>query len=322
MGEKARERERDSADQDPKWDIALSVLAQDEPLGSELKGRLVEAGYSVFLYSHEQPELAGQDGESVFAETFRDDSRACVVLYRRPWGDTRWTAVEERSIRDRTTHQRPEDFLLVVNLEEDRPDLPWLPTYIIYHDYPTFGIEGASAAISQVARRAGSRPKPEAAGDMAERLARKRDWVKRRDALLRSSEGLQMLRDQKAALFRYIESTVKDLERDHGFGLRSKEAQNRGLLHLWGEGYTIGVSWEPATVDIRNVSGFYITVWNGYPMNYDREAERLREIMYRVSMTPDMKVRWKRENSTESALTTEDLGERIVKLLLEQIRTG
>ena len=82
---------------DPKYDVAISLLSRDEPVGAALHDRLSE-GLEVFFYPRKQEDLAGTDGEESMRKPFLDDSRVVVVLYREGWGKTPWTGVEQTAI--------------------------------------------------------------------------------------------------------------------------------------------------------------------------------------------------------------------------------
>ena len=83
-----------------KYDIAISFLSQDEDRASEIH-RLLEERLRVFIYTREQEQIAGRDGEKVLADVFGQDSRVVVVLHRAEWGSTPFTRVEETAIRNR-----------------------------------------------------------------------------------------------------------------------------------------------------------------------------------------------------------------------------
>jgi hypothetical protein len=87
-----------------KYDVAFSLLAQDEGLASEINDLLSDR-YQTFLYSERQKEIAGTDGEIKFKTLFAEEARFIVVLYRDGWGQRHgqeWRkklSVEERSMK-------------------------------------------------------------------------------------------------------------------------------------------------------------------------------------------------------------------------------
>ena len=72
---------------DFEYDVAFSFLAQDEGVATELNDALSER-VKTFLYSKQQEQLAGTDGEKTFNAVFAEKSRFVVILYRDTWGTT------------------------------------------------------------------------------------------------------------------------------------------------------------------------------------------------------------------------------------------
>jgi hypothetical protein len=64
------------------YDVAFSFLAQDESVATELNDALSE-GVKTFLYSKQQEQLAGTDGEKTFSAVFGEKSRFVVILVQR-----------------------------------------------------------------------------------------------------------------------------------------------------------------------------------------------------------------------------------------------
>jgi hypothetical protein len=131
--------------EDPKYDVAISFLQQDVNTAHALATKLKEV-FDVFFYPDRQEELAGTDGMEFMRTPFFEDSRLMVVLYREKWGKTRWTAIEERAIKEACFNgEWSRLFFIVV---EDAKVFPgWLtPTHIRFN-LVDFGIDGAAAAI-------------------------------------------------------------------------------------------------------------------------------------------------------------------------------
>src|ERR1022692_740322 len=120
--------------QDPRYDVAISFLSQDEPLALKLHEQLSE-NLSVFVYSKKQEELAGTDGLESFRLAFLSQSRLVVVLYRDGWGKTPWTGIEELAIKERMFEGGWES-LLFVTMDGTYP--AWLPKTHVRLDYTQF----------------------------------------------------------------------------------------------------------------------------------------------------------------------------------------
>jgi hypothetical protein len=196
-----------SAPPQKKYDVAISFLSKDEPLALQLEARLSE-GFTVFVYSKRQEELAGTDGLEAFRQTFRTDSRTVVVLYRAGWGDTRWTRVEEAAIKDRAFNEGW-TFLLFVILDDDTPP-PYLPDYGVRMNYAQFGFEQLLGAVKARATQLGSVPKMESALERAQRLERDQQLREERQRRLRE-EASGTARTEYEGLVKAIESKITEL---------------------------------------------------------------------------------------------------------------
>src|SRR3984957_8050437 len=85
--------------ENPKYDVAISFLAEDVRIAQAIYSKLIEV-FEVFFFPEKQEALAGTDGMESMRKPFFEDSRLMVVLFREKWGKTRWTAIEERAIKD------------------------------------------------------------------------------------------------------------------------------------------------------------------------------------------------------------------------------
>jgi len=132
-------------DQDYKYDVAFSFLAEDEGLATEIND-IFEGRLSTFIYSRRQGELAGTDGEITLNSVFGSEARTVFVLYRKGWGETPWTRIEQTAIRNRA-YDQGYDFVMVAPLEKP-PTVPqWLPKTQIWIGLERWGVEGAAIAV-------------------------------------------------------------------------------------------------------------------------------------------------------------------------------
>jgi hypothetical protein len=107
------------------YDVAFSFLATDEQIAFQLNDAL-KGSLKTFLYSEQQKQLAGTDGEVTFNSVFGQKSRSVVILYREQWGTTPWTRIEETSIRNRA-FESGYDFALLVPLDKPPTKPKWFP---------------------------------------------------------------------------------------------------------------------------------------------------------------------------------------------------
>ena len=107
------------------FEIAFSFCVEDEYIVSQLNDR-IKGRYSTFAYYEQQKNLPGGDGESKFKKVFRELARVVVILYRKKWGNTNWSRMEENAIRERAYKDGYNFTLFIVTENVDNmPD--WLP---------------------------------------------------------------------------------------------------------------------------------------------------------------------------------------------------
>src|SRR4051812_732061 len=113
---------------EPQYDVAISFLNDHHPLALQIKDGLADR-LTTFVYSQEQAELVGRykDGVDAFTQVFRRDSRVCVVLHSKGWGQKGMTFVEETAMKERALSPgQGWDFLIVVCLDDAAPP-DWIP---------------------------------------------------------------------------------------------------------------------------------------------------------------------------------------------------
>lgn len=157
-------------DTDFEFDVAFSFNQQDEALALQLNDLLSDR-MKTFIYTERQKEIAGRDGVEAFSDVYGKKSRIVVILYRKEWGETKWTTVEMNSIRTRA-FDNGYDFTLFIPTD-DKPTMPsWVPKTRLYFGLPRFGLEGAAGAIEHLVTEAGGRPHEETLAEHAARAAR------------------------------------------------------------------------------------------------------------------------------------------------------
>jgi hypothetical protein len=129
----------------PQYDVAISFLSKDEPIGAAITGRL-SAGLKVFFYPRNQEELAGTDGLESMRTPFLNDARVVVVLYRQPWGKTPWTGVEQIAIQEGCLNSGWQRLFFIV-LDKTSAIPIWVPQNHVRFNYESFGLEQAVGAI-------------------------------------------------------------------------------------------------------------------------------------------------------------------------------
>lgn len=160
-----------------KYDVAFSFCKEDEQLVQILNERIGDR-VKTFFYPRQQSELVGLDGEEKFNKIFSKQARLIVVIYRKKYGTTSWTRVEETAIKNRALIEGY-DFTIYIPVETDRNTPNYLPKSRIWYDYNRFGTEGLCAIIEKRVTDLDGQILSENSEFKAKRLKRKLDHKKR-----------------------------------------------------------------------------------------------------------------------------------------------
>lgn len=250
----------DSADHE--YDIALSFMAQDEPLAMQLADHF-EGRLRVFLYSRKQEQLAGTDGEKSFNDVFGRQARLVVVLYRDGWGQTPWTRIEETAIRNRAFDEGY-DFVVFIPLD-DRPSVPrWLPRSQLWIGLSRWGVPGAASVIDARVQELGGEPQNESLEAKAGRVERALGYESRRAQYLGSNEGVrganasfEQLRESLLAAITRIQAAAPSLQLQH-------KATDRQIAVL-STGPALLIAWRNKYINTLDESHLEASAWNGHP---------------------------------------------------------
>ncbi|MCK4358749.1 MAG: hypothetical protein KAW92_08385 [Candidatus Cloacimonetes bacterium] len=195
------------------YDVAYSFLDEDELIAKAIDNFLKKE-YKTFIYSKHQKKIVGTDGEKTLNQVFNKDSKIVVILYRKKWGSTPWTRVEETAIRNRALNE-DYDFALLILLDSP-PNIPdWYPKYRIWYDYNRFSIEGAAAIIKSKLDNSLKVKSEESAIDIAAKINNDITFSKKRIAFLESKEAVNLAVDLLKELFENIMSIFEIINKNN-----------------------------------------------------------------------------------------------------------
>ena len=247
---------------DFQYDLALSFMAQDEPLAMQLADQF-EGRQRVFLYSRKQEQLAGTDGEKSFNDVFGKQARLVVVLYRDGWGQTPWTRIEETAIRNRAFDEGY-GFVIFIPLD-GQPAVPrWPPRPQLWVGLQRWGVNGAASVIDARFQELGGEPQVETLEAKAGRVERTLGYEKRRTHYLSSDAGVrganesfEQMREAILASIPSIQAAAPSLQ------LQTKVAgQQIALLSM---GPALLVAWRQRYMNTLNESHLEVSAWRGHP---------------------------------------------------------
>lgn len=236
------------------YDVAFSFAQKDEPLALSIYNILKDR-LKCFIYSEEQKKLAGTDGEETFNRVFSKESRIVVIFYSQDWGHTKWTRIEETSIKNKGFDEGY-DFVILIPTEKNSAPPKWLPRNRLWIGLERWGIESAASVIDARVQEFGGVIKELT---VVEKLALENEKIqhkKRIELLLSSAEGCKLAEAEFFKLKSEFENTANEIKTTLGdWHLMIKQNVRHGI-NLWSYDHCLTVQWYGEYV--------YITLSDGY----------------------------------------------------------
>jgi hypothetical protein len=300
------------------FDVAFSFTQKDEELASQIKD-LIQDRFKTFLYSEQQKKLAGADGEKVFNEVFIEKSRLVVILYRKEWGETSWTRIEENAIRSRA-HDEGYDFTTFVQLDKDAQMPKWLPKNRIYFNFDRWGIKGLASVIEARVEELGGQCRPESVTDRAERLKRERLAEQLRETFLNSHELRGIANFEMIAIIDKLKKYKTQIE-DPSTKLHLATSEKPNEEYEFStKGFTLSFKWSGLyTQDIRNAYlKVNIHVKSGdIGFNYKETIIKVKE--YKIDRDLIGNIGWCDYHTGKNFILTNELIDNWVKKFMEDL---
>lgn len=311
---------------DFKYDVAFSFLQEDEELAVEIN-ELIKGRLETFIYSERQLELAGKDGEIAFSNVFKNEARSVFVLYRKGWGESPWTRIEETAIRGRA-YEQGYDFVIFAPLDKPPSPPTWLPKNRIWIGTDRYGVDGAAAVIEARVQELGAQLKEITPAAHAARLSRELEFEKYREAFLQSTEAVDGANEEVRALFEELDFAVgKAAEQTRD--IWACNSLDKYVLNVGGFGLL--VYWSRPYGNTVYSSVLYISVFDGAVSldgNYfpREKPTRLEETEYCFDLNRTKVRGWRQRNRQDTFYSTKDLArlciEKIYARALQSRRRG
>lgn len=250
-----------------KYEVAFSFLKEDEAIAIKIND-LIQDRFKTFLYSKNQEEVAGTDGEITFNKVFGSDSRIVIVLYRENWGKTSWTRIEETAIRTRA-YDEGFEFTIFIPLEKGLNLPKWLPITQIYVGYERWGLDGIASVIEARVQQAGGESRVETVHDKAQRKKRELEFKENRKKYLESNNAVSDANTEVIQLFKQLESLVIEVNEKNDLGIISERASDNEL-YVFSKNYCIYLYWHQPYSNVIEESKLIIKFQSGPSAKYSR----------------------------------------------------
>ncbi len=306
-----------------RYDVAFSFLAQDEDLAIKIND-LLQDRLETFIYSRKQEELAGTDGEMTFNRVFGSEARIIFVLYRKGWGETPWTRIEETAIRNRG-FEEGYDFVILAPLEKPPTTPKWLPKNRIWVGLDRWGVEGAASIIEARVQEAGGIPREESIEDRTARLSRAIVAERKKQDFLDSEDGVRAANEEVKALFSALARVVTNLTgTEEAIDVRVDAKKNKCTVYA--DGFTLFLHWSLTFGSTLQSSAFYVRLWKGFvgisggDFFIRSKPTMLKELEVSFDLTSAGRPAWKEAHGEKRLFTTDELGKTAMTMLLSKVQ--
>ncbi|GGD31504.1 hypothetical protein [Aureimonas glaciei] len=226
------------------YDVAFSFHQSDQGLAQQLND-LLQDRFKTFIYTEQQKFLAGTDGEVTFNAVYGGKARVVVVFYRKEWGLTPFTRIEETAIRKRAFH-KGYGFTLFIPTDEPPTAPEWLPPTQLWFGLKTFGLDVAAGVVEHKIQTLGGEPSIESASDRAKRFTRAEKLRRDQSQFLKSDKGYAAA---TAAYDEFVEALAEGADAiadDAGIRLMMKPVPSyQSMRVFYGLGTVLVIGWEP-----------------------------------------------------------------------------
>jgi hypothetical protein len=305
-----------------RYEVAFSFLKQDEQYATKLN-ELLQERFSTFLYSKRQGELVGADGEETFNQVFGVVSRCVVVFYRKEWGTTPWTRIEETAIRNRA-YEYGYDFLTVVPLDKP-PTVPlWLPKTRIWANLERWGVEGLASVIEARIVEVGGVLREETLQQRIERQRKEIEAEGKRKKFLSSDDGVRTAVAEVERLFSELEKISNDiLPSLQGIKIRVVAKERQCAIDT-NVGISILLDWSQQYSNVLDGASLKVSLWrsNDAPL-FGRsfifqDPKRFGGDEYKFDVDWSSHKGWRGQRNNKFT-ETNALAEYCMKLLMDEI---
>jgi hypothetical protein len=305
-----------------KYDVAFSFLGKDEELAMQIE-ELLRHRVKTFIYSRKQSDLVGKDGEKILNQVFGSQSRIVVVLFRKGWGNTPFTRIEETAMKNRA-YTEGYDFTLFIPLERPAAIPDWIPKPRIWMDIDRWGIQSAASIIELRIQDAGGQAKEETIEERLASSARKIVFEEEKKKFFRSEVAVKTANELVDKLYSRLEQVITSLnEKEKDVKLKIvSEARQRAI---YSHRFSLIFSWYVAYANTLDGSKFILELWQGiFCIGRRRSLSiekpiKIYEIEFNIDQTITGDFVWKELHGRVQSLSNEELISYSLKLLLDEI---
>ncbi len=306
--------------QNDKYDVAFSFLARDEKLAFEIND-LLQDRFCTFIFSKNQEQVAGTDGEKSFNEVFGSKARVVVVLYRKGWGETPWTRIEETAIRGRA-YDNGYNFVIFIPLDEDNKVPKWLPKTQLWIGLNRWGVNGAAVIIEARIKEQGGEEHEETIDDRAARLVRSIKFDEKRKAFHDSEAGVNAAKNEFEQLVAELDVLLNGVKDSINSVKMEKQRYRVVVLGLCP---ILEIKWESHIINSLDDSSLELTLWNSHPwfsaIYTGENKKRVFSETFMFDLLPSGNYCWVTTGSPKRYFTSPELAKLALQYWMDGVET-
>ncbi len=204
-----------------KFDVAFAFLDKDEPFANQIND-LLRDKFKTFLFSKKQEFKSDIEREMLLLDVFKKQSRCVVLFYRKKWGTSPWTEIEEKAVRTRISEEGI-DNLIVITLENTSTVPKYISKAKIWTQLAKAGINGTAAYIEDQVRALGGGINEEISINFETESKQEPQFEIDRSKFLQAVSGLEIAAVELNKLFTALEAERnKTIAADKSFALTYK----------------------------------------------------------------------------------------------------
>ncbi len=218
-----------------KYDIAISLCKEDVDFARKLVEQ-INPKLNIFFYEDRQEEVVGKLGPKKFAKVFGKEARVVVILYRKEWGESYNTGLEEDAIHQRT--KEGYDFIIIISLDENDKAPDWYVSNRIYADARKLSVEELTNIIEMRVSERGGEVEPLTFEERVELFQEKLEKRREINNYLISDESQEDAQEEVEKLRKYFNQKLEFIEeQDPPFKRVMKDIENLQIGNTEGELY-------------------------------------------------------------------------------------
>ena len=305
-----------------KYDLAISLLDEDAQLGYDIIAELGNPD-KIFFYKKNDTDLVFKNGLNVFGNVFAEQARFILILYRKKYGTTDWTALENSIIQDRflKTIKFGNCPILFWKLD-DSPTPNWLNSNYIYSSH---NFEDLIKLVRKQITDAGGVSYPQTNEEKLKLFTQKQRYeVEFKEKELRDIELVKIAKEEAIQLKENILTVIEKnaIQNRLYFDDLTPKISNNIVLKLKIENVIVYLDYSIQYSNSICDSKIFINISSYKEHNYDKPTRiKNYELKKSFYISFDNEKGW-RDVNNKNFLTTKRLGDIIFDKVVEYLVTN